>query len=192
MDPRERLGECIDAAIESCGGDLPTAIEKAEESLRGLGDDSVDEILWCRGVAEFIYDARHHANTSIRSSGSRPADPKVIAGASSTVSEVGREYLYAIAGRYLGDLLGEELGAIADSEDAVAEGHRFNSRLLRKLMPLVGEGKTVKQAVTAKQLKRVFAELRPVDATAPMKPTGSVRSSGHAPRSRAVAAAAEK
>lgn len=117
-----------------------------------------DELV-VRAVREMIHRTRHDMNVAIRkNAGKYGGAATVVAG--EAVGRVCRSlYSYMIAGRTLGVIQGAELGAIADSEDATAEGHRFNAKLCRALMPLVPAEKTVRQCVKESKLKKLFGEL---------------------------------
>ena len=71
-------------------------------------------------------------------------------------------YLYNIAGTSLGEVLGKDLLDLADIEDNRAEGHVFNSRVLRRLSDVVPENKKVKSAISEKKLNALFSELQAV------------------------------
>lgn len=112
-----------------------------------------------RAVREFVHDQRHLVNIALRKEHGHYGGPaKVVPG--EAVANVCRSlYSYMIAGRTLGVIRGEELGAIADTEAATAEGHMFNAKLARALMPLVSAEKTVRQCVAEKKLRKLFEEL---------------------------------
>lgn len=165
MEANEKLKAAIESAVEKHTDNLDAAIKCAARNVRKLEDAEIDVALWQRGLAEQVYDCRHNLNTALRASTRIAGDPKVIAGNSATASRVGRalaeyKYEYFIAGQVLGDLLGEQLIGLAETEEAMADGHAFNSRLLRRLKPMVSDTKTVRQAISARKLKQIFVELQ--------------------------------
>lgn len=157
--------DCItiaDKAITKHGDDITAAINLAETQIRKMKEfpELVDSLV--RGaVQELVYQRRHVANTAARkAAGAYGQAAKVVTGASEAVQEVARSlYGYYIAGRTLGSVLGSELEEIADSETAVAAGHSFNARLCRKLAQIVPVDKTVREAVSERKLKALFADV---------------------------------
>jgi hypothetical protein len=161
MNTKEVLRDCIAAAVAKHPSDMEAAIDEAARSVRAIGDDTIDAFLWRRGLAEQVYDLRHSQNRDLRGS-FMPSDPKVIAGNSETTSRVGlalAEYDKRIAGYTLGDLLGEQLIPLAETEDAIAAGHKENATLLRMLRPMVKDGKSVRECVSVRKLRAVFVRL---------------------------------
>jgi len=117
-----------------------------------------------QAVKNLIFDERHLINVRIKyQAGAYNTKTKTVVGDSSAVmrAEISA-YLYNVAGTSLGEVLGKDLLDIADIEDNRAEGHVFNSRLLRRLSDVVPDDKKVKNAITDKKLKALFSELQAV------------------------------
>ena len=110
------------------------------------------------GVRGILNDMRHTINTAIKKEHGMYGGPaKVVPG--EATARVALSCLgYMIAGKTLGNVLGEELEGIAQDEAAVAKGHQFNVKLCRKLKPLVADDKTVGQCLNERKLKAVFSE----------------------------------
>lgn len=110
-------------------------------------------------VRELIHNMRHRENVRMRKDrGEYGGKAKVVPG-EATAKIVRAVYDYMIAGITLGSVLGEDLQGIADAEAAKADGHSFNANLCRKLHPLVGKGKMVRECVKEAKLQKMFDEL---------------------------------
>jgi hypothetical protein len=148
-------------AADKHGDDIRKAVATALVAIRKMPDYAeFSDALVRSAVQEFVYDARHRANIATRAAGGEYGGPsKVAAGSSAAVSRAAASvYAYFIGGRTLGSIKGEELEAIAESEQAKAEGHGFNATLCETLAPLVPEGKTVKQAIGERKLRGIFQD----------------------------------
>lgn len=97
-----------------------------------------------------IYERRHAVNVQIRREAGFYGGKAKVSSGSSVVNEVARNILteYSIAGITLGRILGSNLFAIAEAEEARAEGHLFNMRVCERLAKIVPADKTVAQAVS--------------------------------------------
>jgi len=159
MQYREDIVAACKDAANAHPNDIETAVQKAFEKIRRAKNyaEFVDQLAF-EAVRNCVYDCRHTANVQMRRQNGNYGGPaKVESSKSESVRQVSLSlYAYFIAGRTLGTILGEELPAIADSEDKRAEGHRFNANLCRALAPLVSEGKTVQQCVKQRKLKQIW------------------------------------
>lgn len=152
--------------------DLNLAKELAEKKCRALPDFAVlAELLMMRGLHELIHEARSKVAREVRRAG-RNEDgsqvelplPKVQRGATSALADAYEQYFsYPVAGRTLGNLLGEELEELAAAEFKKGDGFYFRGRLLQSLVGKVSKGKTVREAVAGKTLERLYrkAEVAP-------------------------------
>ncbi len=142
--------------------DIYKAVEQAYRHVRELPEfDSLVESLVKQALRSLIHDSRHTMNTAMKCErGCYGGDAKVKAGASESANRLYLElYNYHVAGTVLGELLGGKLEGIADSEEAKANGHGFNAKLLRELNPMVPEGVRVRDAVKLTKLKLIFERL---------------------------------
>jgi len=140
----------IDKAI-----DATLARARRSKWFSALADELVR-----RAVRKIVQDCRHRANIQMRrENGSYGGPAKVTAGAA-TAAVARSVYLYMIGGRSLGNVLGEDLAGIGESEAAKAEGHLFNTKLCQALSPLVKDKKTVSQCVPEAKLKKIFEKLQ--------------------------------
>lgn len=158
------------AMVQRAVGKYPDSVPDATDaSIRMMRDEPAfegwRESLVRQAVTQMVYDVRHRVNTEIRSAtGGYGGPAKVTAGAA--VGRVARSlYTYMIAGKTLGNLLGEELSPIADAERSRASGHLFNARLCESLSLLVTKGKTVRDCVGERKLRQVFDALSQDEAS---------------------------
>ena len=159
MQYREDIVAACKDAANANPNDIDTAVKQAFDKIRRARNyaEFVDQLAY-EAVRNCVYDCRHTANVQMRRQNGNYGGPaKVESSKSQSVQSVSASlYAYFIAGRTLGTILGEELPAIADSEDKRAEGHRFNANLCRALAPLVSDGKTVQQCVKQRKLKQIW------------------------------------
>lgn len=162
MFPEEVLN-AVKAASKKHPGDISQAIDMAVKTITKLPNYSefVNSLVH-RAIQELVYQQRHIENTNTKkNNGSYGGTPKVNAGESHTVGKVFESvFNYKIAGTILGMVKGEDLEGIASEEEAIANGHLFNSRLCKKLSSLVPKGKMVKEAVSEKKLQSLFREIQ--------------------------------
>lgn len=140
--------------------DIDRAVKLASQRIRKLPEfaEVVDAFV-DRAIRELIHDARHNETCRIRKdAGVYSATPKVNAASQAANRVALSVYLYRIAGRTLGDLLGSELDAIAENEAQIAEGHLFNSRLAVRLKRVVPADKRVRDAVKENRLRKIMQE----------------------------------
>jgi hypothetical protein len=150
-------------AAEKHGDDIRAAVVEAEQRIRKLAEFAdFENALITNAIQEMVYDARHRWSGQLKkSSGGYNTTQNVIPGKTESFAAVTRSlYTYCIGGQMLGSVLGASLTKIASSESAVAAGHVFNARLCRRLAGMVPEDKTVKQVVSERKLKAIFAELQ--------------------------------
>jgi hypothetical protein len=155
--------EITQKAAEKYPRDIDKASENAEKRIRKLpnfGELAADLVR--SAIRDLVYDARHNGNTAMKKADGQYGGPgKVTAASSKSVNEAARSvYLYFIAGRTLGDLMGEELLAVAESEQAHADGHKFNARLCRTLAPMVPKKKRVQDAIKERKLWSIFQQVK--------------------------------
>ncbi len=166
-----KFPEEVLSVVKEANANNPSAEDAVEEALGGVKalssyDDFVGTLVES-AVQNLVYDGRHYTNTQIKNqAGAYNTTPKTVVGDSPAVKRAEISvYLYAIAGTSLGDVLGKDLLDIATHEDNKAEGHVFNSRLLRRLSNVVPTNKKVKNAISQKKLKALFSELQAVPET---------------------------
>ena len=160
--PKEVMGIVREANTNS-----PSIIEHATaEALAGVKslssyEELVDTLIE-HAIHDLVCDDRHSINTRIKhQSGVYYKTPKTVVGDSDAVMRAEFSvYSYRIAGTSLGEVLGKDLIDIAGIEDNKADGHFFNSLLLRRLSNVVPQNKKVKNGITQKKLKALFAELQ--------------------------------
>jgi len=159
--PKEVLGIVRKANLNHPS--YPT--EATAEALKGVKrlssfEELVDTLIE-HAVHDLVCDDRHSINTSIkRQSGVYYQTPKTVVGNSDAVMRAAFSvYSYRIAGTSLGEVLGKDLIDIAVNQDNKADGHVFNSMLMRRLSSIVPDKQKVKNAITQKKLKALFAEL---------------------------------
>ncbi len=141
--------------------DIPKAVAQAEKAIRRFPDfDEMIDSLVSQAITDLIYDARHTISKRMRNAaGDYAPDAKVVVGKSAAVQAAARSvYDYCIGGTTLGMLTGEQLRAVADSEEAIANGHLVNVRLARKLASIVPLKKTVREVVKEARLQKIFHE----------------------------------
>ena len=148
-------------AVEQHPGDIQEAVDCAEKLIRALPEFRLQIDLFVRSsVQDLVYRSRSLSNAKVRMGCADHAGrPKVIVGHSQGVKDAYAEYYgYFVAGKTLGNILGEELLPLADAEQGTGEGFLYRARLLRLLSPLVAKGKTVRQCVRGPRIASVFAE----------------------------------
>lgn len=160
MDFPEAVLALVREAEAKNPNDIDEAVETAAKKIRKLPEfDSLVDAFVTRAVRELIHDARHNETRLIKKeAGSYDAIPKVSSVGDAVNRAAMSVYLYRIAGRTLGDLLGSELEAIAKNENEIAEGHLFNARLMDRLRKMVPEDKRVREAVKESRLNALFKE----------------------------------
>lgn len=186
MNIPEAVRSTIAAVSRKHPNDIKKALEQAKTAVRKLPEfKKYIDVLVDESIQGLLYASRHLDNTALKNSGRNP-ETKVNGISPGVLAAFGRAYDYHIAGRTLGQLLGEELSGIAESEENVANGHRFNAALCRWLATKVPPGKRVSESVPAKELKRKFDQLcreyvpekspqiTPGVSIATMKPTSGV------------------
>ena len=139
--------------------DIDTATNVAEREVRRLDcfADLVDQLVRST-VRALICDYRHHDNRILRKARGQYGGPaKVVSGDSKAVQQIAMTvYEHRIAGMTLGNLLGEQLLPIANSEATRADGHKFNAILCRKLSVLVDAQERVRDVVPESKLVEIF------------------------------------
>lgn len=153
----------INSAAAKYPSDINRAVTIAERLIRRLPEfDELVSMLVRDSILGKIHDARHCANIRMkRDAGAYGGPAKVVSGLSDAVNRVAESvyYNFAIDGKALGNIMGDELKRIAGDERAKSDGHMFNYRLCQRLAAMVPEGKRVRDAVTEKKLKSIFRDL---------------------------------
>lgn len=139
------LGRIVRQAVESNLDDPPaagaTAFKKAKR-LPGFAEHV--EALARREIQDMVYAERHRRKCDAkRRLGTAAPGPRVVVGSSAVVGKVYEEtsrriYDETLAGRRLGNILGGEYMAIAETESGLEDGHRFNKEwalLLSRIVP---------------------------------------------------------
>lgn len=152
--------DIVRKATEDNKGDIDKAVEVAEAKIRKLKDyDKIVSKLIHNGIRGLVHDFRHSANTRMRKqAGDYTKPPKVQEGTCKAVNKaIESHYDYYIAGTTLGEVFGEDLPRIVDSERAIGEGHFFNVRLGEALISAkVPETKRVKQVISNRRLNQIW------------------------------------
>jgi hypothetical protein len=141
-------------------GDVQDAIGAFRSALREHDEfPSLVEVLFGVATAELIYEQRHSINIATkRANGDYGKPGKTIVGESKTIQSMYERFFFG--GQCLGDILGERLSGLAESEEAQAHGHGLNAALLNRLSKIVPEDKTVRQAVTEKKLRQLWNQVK--------------------------------
>ncbi len=161
--PKEILN-IVEQADRDNPSSIKEAVSQAKRNIREWSEyeNFVDTFI-THAIQELVYDSRHHANWEMKKKqGDHSPGPRTNYGTSESVREANQSlYLYRIGGSVLGMLTGSELLPVAESEEAVAEGHLFNAKLCRKLRPLVPDNAKVQDKVSERKLKAIFRECGP-------------------------------
>ena len=155
--------EIVHKVTEKYPDDIQEATDAAIKQIKNLSDyQSFVNGLVHMAIRDQIYQRRHQVNVKLRrEAGGYDTTNKHSPAESSVVEGVYRScHDYFIAGRTLGDLLGNELAEVESSERAIANGHLFNANLLAELRPLVKAEKRVREVVKEAQLRRLFQKVR--------------------------------
>lgn len=155
--------KAVQAAAETHGDDIPTAVQTAEDAVRALPEfDTLTSSLIHKAVQELVYEYRRMVNQGMRRGewGQQESQPSA-RDASGAVEEVYRScFDYFIGRKTLGVILGKELEGIAAKERATSDGHLFNAALCEELRGMVKDEQTVKDAVSETKLRRLFKKLK--------------------------------
>lgn len=143
--------ELVAGVVAEHSSDIEAAVAAAMCAIRRASEDAYGALvaqLMEQAVREAVYDARHAANVRMkRDAGYYVNSAKAPPQGSKGVADAYRSvYSYHIAGTVLGELLGKDLPAVAQSEMAKADGHRFNSRLAAWLQGHVKPEQKVREA----------------------------------------------
>lgn len=146
-------------AVEK-NGEAQDAIKAFRERLRKHKEfPSIVDHLFDVATAELVYQIRHDINTATKKANGYYGKPAtVVVGHSKEVQSIYKRFYFD--GQFLGDIAGERLGKLAEKEAAQANGHSLNAALLRRLVPLVPEGKTVRQCVSEKRLRGILNSVK--------------------------------
>lgn len=164
-DFAESLEQIISDVVGKHPSDIDAAVEECDRRVKRLADyaDFTDGLVK-QALRHQICDFRHKANTAQKkAAGSYGTQARVSTGCSDAVADAAAEkslYDYFIGGTVLGELTGEQLPEIADSEQTRADGHAFNAALCRDLAPLVAANKTVRQAVREGRLRTIWTAVQ--------------------------------
>jgi len=154
--------QIVRVAVEKHPENIEDAIKQAEHDIRKLPSFAklVSDLVRS-AIGDLVYDARHQITTSIKQAACEYGGPaKVVVGASKSVNTAALSvYLFCIAGTTLGNLRGEQLAGIIESERAIRDGHDFNVRLCERLLTLVPKKKRVRDVVSEKKLRGIFQQI---------------------------------
>jgi hypothetical protein len=120
------------------------------------------EELETRALRELIHGYRHQTMVRLRRLHGvygTPAKVSMSTGAANRVAEMMLLDSYSINGHVLGNILGDDLARIAEGEQEKADGCAFNANLCRALSRMVPKQKLVRDAVSEKRLRKLFADL---------------------------------
>ena len=159
MDFPKVVLEIVHEEAVKYGDDITQAVTVVMRRVRKLPEfPEIMELNFQRAMKELVHTDRHQSNVyAKREAGCYGKPSKVNVGTSAAVNRVADSiYSYCIAGTTLGLLMGKQLAEIADSENAIADGHLFNVRLCRKLLRVVPEDKSVQEVVGANKLRAIF------------------------------------
>lgn len=134
--------------------------EKAASKLPGW-KDWIDDLV--RGqIRNLIHGVRHQDNVTMRRDAGQYGGPAKVGLSTGAVNRIAGECWmnYFIGGRTLGQILGKELRGIAQGEREKAEGCTFNARLCEQLAAIVPEDKSVSDAVSEAQVKKIVKGLK--------------------------------
>lgn len=176
----ESFPESIQQIVAECAAkyknDIDKAVDQAVSQVQALDDyeDFVD-LLVRTAVRGKITDFRHSVSTAIKRAAGEYGGPAKVGTDLSAVNAVARGVFdYFIGGRTLGTITGEELKQIRDSEAEKATGHLFNAGLCEALIPLVQEGKTVRECVAESKVRRIFKTIQAGGAVVNVNPISPV------------------
>lgn len=156
----------LDAVREATArhmGSVSDAIAEAVANVRLLDDfEGYVTVLVDQAIQELVYEARGRLTVAVARSATYVGPAKVNPLASAAVNRVAASvYNHAIGGSRLGDLSGEELDAIAETETAIASGHQFNAALCRWCRTQgVKDGQRVRDVIPEGKLKAAYNRLR--------------------------------
>lgn len=162
MEYETEVLEIIRRAAARHANDIEKAAEVAERDIRRLPNfNELVEQLVKTAILRLVHLARASANVTIRRASG--GNPRVIVGDSEELRQIADECIYlnyCIGSQTLGMLTGAELVEVADSEEAVAEGHLFNVKLARYLKRLVPDDKRVKDVISETRMATIFRKLQ--------------------------------
>ncbi len=161
--------EVLDIAREAVArhpDDIEKSVDVAWDAIAGLDDyETYYDVFIRKAVAELIHQARHMNNRVIRNGGTPKRVPdnmqKVRMWESKSITEVYQGvYTYALNGRMLAQMTGEDLLTAKAREMELRDGHDFNVRLCTELLKKVKATQTVEAVYKASDLERIFKRLR--------------------------------
>ena len=155
--------EVVERCEKQHTDDLAEAKKVAVRKIRRLPvfPEFVD-MLVKSAVDGLVDEARHKRNVAICNQERRYGGPaKVSVGSSKGVQQIEHDlFTFAIDGRELGSIKGEEMEGLAEREKATGSGYYFRARLLLGCRPFVPDGKMAREVMTVAQLRKVFREAR--------------------------------
>jgi hypothetical protein len=144
--------------------DIEAAVAQVERNVRELPNfDQIVTNLLKVAIHDLVYDARHKFNVQMkRDTGRYGGPPTVRVGESDGVGRAfASVYDYCIAGTVLGDIIGSRIDELAEHEDNLANGHKFNAAVLRWLKSKGVKGdKRVREVVSEGQLRNAFDRIQ--------------------------------
>ncbi len=141
------------------GGSLEDIIQSAQEVVRSLPNfGRWQDWLVTQAIRGLVDAERHRVNVSIRkSAGDYGSAPQGRLAGSAAARVMDDCYRFNVGGKYLGDLLGNELGSLAVNERRTASGYIFRAELLERLAEIVPATRTVRDSVNPTKLRKLFA-----------------------------------
>jgi hypothetical protein len=159
----EQLLKMVEEAVEAHPEDIEDALNVlVNQWARHPARRTWAEELETRALREMIHRYRHKVMTQLRrmhGAYGTPAKVTLSTGASARASELMILDSYSINGHVLGSILGEDLLKLAEGEDEKSAGCAFNANLCRALARKVPKNRLVRDAVSEKVVRRIFAEL---------------------------------
>ena len=163
MEFPHELMEIVNEEVRLHQDSVLVAIERAESRIRKMPNfkDWIESFIH-QAIADLVYDCRSkYKHEQKKDAGRYVAAPGVSAQPSKAVSgALQSAYDMLISKTVLGNIYGKELPEIADGEAARADGHMFNARLCRRLIPMVPAEKMVREAGKEQKLRKIIYEIR--------------------------------
>lgn len=165
MDFPKEVLEIARSAVMDFPDDLDKSIEMAWDAIANLPDyESYHELFIRRCIQELVYQVRHMNNRVIRNGGTpknvRPEQKVKLWTSSKALDVYEGVYTYAMNGRMLATMTGEDLKDARNVEAELRDGHEFNVKLCDELLKRVKAKQEVKAVFTKRQLENLFERLR--------------------------------
>lgn len=143
--------------------DILTAVEESVAEVKRLPDYKkyVNDLVR-DAIQDQVYACRHASNVSMKKQNGEYGGQHKVNGASVAVERIYEShYNYRIAGKTLGEIIGNEIESLIETEQAIASGHKFNAALLCWVRSQgVSGDKKVKDVVSERKLAANFDRIR--------------------------------